>query len=154
MIESRNWLFGLSMSACQPMNTYVVEPGFEGPVVVVWEDPTGVSIGPNRNVPVPRTGLAFVREPAVLPVNIRFVEKGPSMTPAADHDVENFIRDGDCKGMPGPRVTYDSFWIGAKDPKARGALQALRQKALVATMRHRGHRAVADCLATTPTPFF
>jgi hypothetical protein len=142
------------MLACQPMNTYVVEPGFEGPVVVVWEDPTGVSIGPDRNVPVPRTGLAFIREPAVLPVTIRFVEKGPSMTPARIHESINGVRDGDCNGIPGPRVTYDSFWVGAKDPTARRALEALRQKAFVATMRHRGHRAVADCLATSPAPFF
>jgi len=144
-------LLVLGALGCEPTNTYLIDSGFSGPVVVVWGDPGGLPLDRKREIPVDK-GRVFVSTRPAESFRARFLVNGVLRSDGADaFGFQNAVQYGGCGGVEGPGISEDSFFVGGKD---EDRLRSLRKDMLVATLHHRGLQSLAECWASIPTSYF
>ncbi len=74
MIRRFLWVALLSVfSGCSPTEEFIVAEGFEGPVVVIYNDPEGVEA--NGVYHIPKNGKLFVKGPSPAPSHFYIYEE-------------------------------------------------------------------------------
>ncbi|HEX6272384.1 MAG TPA: hypothetical protein VFZ53_05070 [Polyangiaceae bacterium] len=151
MVKNVFLMLGLCLTTgCDPKEEIVLPNGFEGAVVIVYGDPTGIDSAPELRVP--RKGIVFVKEPSpkqavveVFALDSRGVRRPvPFSTNRSTGDLQYFrdmtIGAGKNRCVPNGWTTPVQFTFVVGVPATRSDWEALQKKAIAeATAQYFSH---------------
>jgi len=145
-------------AACSQDDTFIVPAGFEGPVAVVFGDPTGVSSS-NHTFRVASDGMLRVREDLGKNATLHFFEEGGTRgripLPAASGAVRGYfgydtIVEAGCgpSGTPFRQFVSAAFFVGVltRDVDWQRKIEAHLHDAQLESLRHQGRVEDIKCL--------